>query len=76
MPVFKYRTFEEAEKALWRFKINDAYYKSLRELFEFEHRLAPSNHPAGVFKYRDLESANKQRMEWHMKSVKYKALTR
>lgn len=64
MPVLKYRTFEEAEKSLWRFKPDEAYYKRLHMLFEFFGKLNPPAYPAGIFKHPNMDSANRQKAEW------------
>lgn len=67
MAVNKYRTFEEAQKALWRFKTDCGYFESLRDLFELFGKLIPPAYPHGVFKYKDLDEANRQRMEWDVR---------
>lgn len=64
MTVNKYRTFEEAHKAIWRFETNDSYFKELRRLFEFFGRINPPGYPSGIFKHKDLDSANRQIAEW------------
>jgi len=67
MPVYKYKTFEEAEKkALWNFKPDEAYFERVIKLFDLAQRLNPVRYPRGVFKYRTLEEANKQSEEWLM----------
>jgi hypothetical protein len=76
MPVFKYRTFEEAEKSLWQFKKDDAYYEKLYMLFDFFGKLNPPAYPAGIFKHPNVDSANRQKVEWDIRIglKKYKAL--
>ena len=64
MSLTKFRSFEEAEKSLWQFKPDDAYYTNLRRLFELFDKLNRSAYPAGIFKYPDLDSANRQKAEW------------
>jgi|GEM_PF-1557685 hypothetical protein len=39
MTLYKFKTFEEAEKQLWCFEPDEAYYKSLRALFRFFCRM-------------------------------------
>ncbi len=63
MPVYRYRSFEEAQRALWRFETDTEYYRMLAELFRLGQRLAPSElhiRPVGVFRYRSLEEAEKK----------------
>jgi hypothetical protein len=64
MSITKFRSFKEAEKSLWQFKPDDAYYINLRRLFELFEKLNRPAYPAGIFKYPDLDSANLQKAEW------------
>ncbi|MFQ6113318.1 MAG: hypothetical protein ACE5NG_04410 [bacterium] len=66
MPVFKYKTFEEAERALWNFHPDEAYFRNVAELWDFANELCPINYPKGIFKFRNIEEANKQREEWEL----------
>ncbi|MFQ5631749.1 MAG: hypothetical protein ACE5I1_23500 [bacterium] len=63
MPVFKYKTFEEAERALWNFHPDEAYFKQVKELWNFANKINPITYPKGIFKFRSLEEANKHREE-------------
>ena len=70
MPVFKYKSFDEAEKALWNFNPDDAYFQRILKLFEFARQLNPIRFPRGIFKYRTIEEANKQHDEWVLEHAK------
>ena len=63
MPIYKYKTFEAAERALWNFHPDAAYYKKVAELWRFAHKLRPMKYPRGVFKFRTMEEANRHRDE-------------
>jgi hypothetical protein len=63
MPVQKFKTFEEAEKALWNFQPDDAYFARVAELWEFANKLNPISYPRGIFKFKTIEEANKHREE-------------
>ncbi|MBN2091163.1 hypothetical protein JW964_16240 [candidate division KSB1 bacterium] len=63
MPVFKYKTFEEAERALWNFKPDEAYFKRVAELWDFANQLNPIRYPRGIFKFKTIEEANRHREE-------------
>jgi hypothetical protein len=63
MPIQKFKTFEEAEKALWNFQPNDAYYARVAELWDFANKLNPISYPKGIFKFRTIEEANSHREE-------------
>ncbi|MBI1930716.1 hypothetical protein HYR99_41530 [Candidatus Poribacteria bacterium] len=70
MPVYKYKTFEEAESALWNFHPNAAYFNQVAELWKFANQLCPITYPQGIFKYRSIEEANQQRDEWELAHAK------
>lgn len=63
MPVQKFKTFEEAEKALMSINPDDAYYKRVAELWDFADQLNPISYPRGIFKFRTIAEANKHRDE-------------
>ncbi len=66
MPVYKYKTFEDADRAQWNFYPDEGYLKKVLELWNFANKLSPLSYPKGIFKYRTLEEANKQRDEWEL----------
>jgi hypothetical protein len=74
MSIQKFKTFEEAEKALWCKEPDENYYKRINNLFELAYRLNPPNYPRGIFKYKTLEEANKQKEEWILENAKRKGL--
>lgn len=76
MPVYKYKTFDEAEKTLWNFNPDEAYFERVIKLFDLAQRLNPVRYPRGVFKYRTLEEANKQSEEWLMSHCLQKNLNK
>jgi hypothetical protein len=63
MPVQKFKTFEEAEKALWNFQPDEAYFARVAELWDFANKLNPISYPKGIFKFKTMEEANKHRDE-------------
>ncbi len=70
MPIYKYNSFEEAERALWNFLPNEAYFHRVAELWEFANKLAPMSYPKGIFRYRNIEEANRQSNEWELAHAK------
>jgi len=48
MPVFKYKTFEGAEKALWNPAPDERYFKRIADLWEFANRINPISYPRGI----------------------------
>ena len=61
MPVYKFKTFEDAERALWNFSPDEHYYQRVAELWHFANKLDPIVYPMGVFKFKTLKLANRHR---------------
>ena len=76
MPVFKYKTFEEADKALWTFHPDAEYYRQVAALWRFANKLSPIKYPQGVFKFSSIEEANKHRDEFESAYAKRKQAER
>ena len=69
MPVQKFKTFEDAEKALWNLNPDSNYYKKLRSFFKLFSELSEFTYPKGVFKFRSLEEAEEHKMSAIIKSA-------
>ena len=69
MGLQKFKSFQEAERALWCFNPDEKYFKQIRELFKLANRLCPPNFPRGIFKYRTMEEANKAKEEWLLQNA-------
>jgi len=61
MPVYKFKSFEEAHRALWNFSPDKNYYSRIRGLFRLAYHLLPPKPRPGIHKYRTLEEAHKDR---------------
>jgi len=61
MPIYKYKSFEAAEKALWNLNPDENYLKRVAELWEFANELNPISYPPGIFKFKTIEEANRHR---------------
>jgi len=61
MPIYKFKTFEQAERALWNFNPDERYYERVEELWDFANELNPIDYPRGIFKFQTIEEANRQR---------------
>lgn len=79
MPIYKYKTFEEAERALWNFHPDEEYFKRVAELWDFADKLNPIKYPKGIFKFKTLEEANRHREEIelaHTKNIQRKRISK
>ena len=70
MPIYKYKTFEEARMALWSREPDRTYFRQLNSLWALADRLSRFKYPSGVFKYRTFEEADKQRGEWDLSNTR------
>ncbi len=59
MPIYRYRSFEEADRALWCYKPDDHYYRRVSQLFAFAFRLKPPTCRRGVFRFKSIGDAQK-----------------
>lgn len=69
MGIQKFKTFEEAERALWCFHPDKEYYKRVAELWKLANYLCPPNFPRGIFKYRTIEEANRDKEKWILENA-------
>jgi len=70
MPVYKYKTFEEADRALWNFHPDETYFRKVADLWNFAGRLLPISYPKGIFKFQNMEEANKHRDQFELEHAK------
>ena len=63
MPIQKFRTFEEAEHALWNLHPDIHYYRRVAELWNFAAKLRPMRCERGVSKFKTWEEANRGQEE-------------
>lgn len=61
MPVYTYRSFEDAERALWESNPGPGYYRRIAQLFDLAFRLARPRAHRGVFTYASIEQAQEDR---------------
>jgi len=71
MPLQKFRSFEEARRALWVKEDDPRLAIRLRALFAFSRRLVGIfPFPSGLRKFRSIEEADTERKGWEMKRFK------
>ncbi len=63
MPIYKYRSFEEAERALWNFNPDTEYYRQVSQLFDLAFRLSPLKNTPGIFKFKSIDDAGRERKD-------------
>lgn len=64
MPVQRFRSFEEARRALWAESGSPDIANRMRLLWAFAARLTTRRAPAGVRRFRTLEEAQHERATW------------
>ena len=76
MPVQRFRSFEEARRALWLAPGDPKLWARIRSLWDFAGRVAPCAIPRGVRKFRTLEEANQDRERWTQRRTRSLRATR
>ncbi len=69
MPLQRFRSHEEARRALWMDATDPALPGRIRRLWERSRRLAPLEIPRGLRKFRSIEEANAEREAWVRRRV-------
>ena len=58
MPVYKYKSFIEAERALWNFHPDEKYLEGVAKFWRFAYELSPISYPHGIIKFKNIKQAN------------------
>ena len=58
MPVFKFKSHDEARRALWNFNPDSDYYRRIARLLEFGFRICPPDIIPGIHAFKSIEEAN------------------
>ena len=74
MPVYKFKSFEEAQVALWTFKPDQVYYRRLSQLWDLAATLCPPRFPHGIFKFRTMAEANAHRRQVELSNALNKTI--
>jgi hypothetical protein len=64
MPVYRFRGFDEARRALWTSRDDPQLLLRLQRMWKLSARLFPGGMPRGVRKFRDIAEANRDREAW------------
>jgi hypothetical protein len=70
MPVQRFRTFDDARRALWADEDDPQLTTRIRRLWCFSTRFVPHCVPRGVRKFRNVEEANLERDAWITQRVR------
>ncbi len=70
MPVYKYKSFNEARDALIVNKPDERYYRMLSDFYETFGKLFNKKFPHGVFRFKTFEDARKQKEDWILDRLK------
>ena len=69
MPVYRYKTFEEADQALWNFDPDQNYFNQIHQLFIIADKLNAIKCQPGVLKYHTIEEAQEHRLDMEIKAA-------
>jgi hypothetical protein len=64
MPVYKYKTFQEARDALLVKNPGEKYYQMLAGFYETFGKIFTKRFPHGVYKFKTIQEAQKQKEDW------------
>lgn len=64
MPVYRFKDFEDARRALWTDANAPDLGQRIRKLWAFSTRLVSRRIPSGVRRFHSVEEANRQRATW------------
>lgn len=65
MPLERFRSLDDARKALWMHRDDPRLHRRIAKLWEFSSRLTGELPVArGVTRFRTMEEANAHRQEW------------
>lgn len=59
MPLYRYKSYDEAREALYCFEPDEKYYKRISNLFRLAFRLAPPQSQKGLHVFRTFAEAQK-----------------
>jgi hypothetical protein len=62
--VQRFRSFEDARRALWADPKDPALLKRIARLWSLSSRLVPRHIPRGLRRFRTIEEANRERDAW------------
>jgi hypothetical protein len=63
MTIQKFKTFDEAEKALWVLNPDGDYYEKVRAFYKLISKLSKFSYPKGIYKFHTLEEAEEHKMK-------------
>ncbi len=69
MPVYKYKSLDEAEKDMVNLSPDHLYFEQSEILWNTVDTLCPISCKKGVFKFKSIEEANQQREEWEIETA-------
>lgn len=64
MPLQRFRSLEEAERALWLDSGDPTILARIGALWRLARQLAPHTVPAGVRRFRNIDEAQAERAAW------------
>lgn len=70
--IYKFKTFDEAQKNIWNVEPDEEYYKQIRLLSAMAFTINPPQCKRGLFLFKTIEEANEFRLKDQIeKAVKF-----
>jgi hypothetical protein len=70
MPVRRFRSVEEMERASWWQPTGAQLHRSIEHLWAFGRRVLPRHFPPGVHRYRSIDELDQQVERWGIADMK------
>lgn len=62
MPVQKFKSFDEASRALWNFNPGHDYFRNIASFYRLSLHLSKTTATKGIFKFHNQQEANDHRL--------------
>ena len=76
MPIRRFRTHDDARRALWCDSDDPTLHRRIARLWSAARRLAAPRIPRGLRKFRSIAEANEEREQWGTARIRALQLSR
>ncbi|HSL88227.1 MAG TPA: hypothetical protein VK870_02880 [Ignavibacteriaceae bacterium] len=69
MTIQKFKSFEEAERALWNYNPDEEYFKKVSAFYALFSKLNKFSYPKGIYKFKSFEEAEEHKQKMIVESA-------